>query len=213
MRIAAIIIAAALLLGGCNVVTSTKPLFAAADAQGQAQLRPGVWANERAGCKFDDTRPMDTWPDCADRWVVRPAAVLAARDNALPRDQWTLYSYLLVRGDPAILQIAASDPGGAATTYLYAGLRPLKRDGGGRVVEYKAWLAQCGPTPPADPSGKNDPLTTTQPLEGLVMDPAKHDCIASAPGPVRESVRLSEAWLGTDQEGRDRARWVRDGER
>jgi hypothetical protein len=212
MRIAAIVMAAGLLLGGCNIVTSTTPLFTPADAKGQAQLHPGVWADERTGCQFDDTRPVDTWPDCADGWVVRPAAVLSGRDKGVPADKWTAYPYLLVRGDPAVLQIAAADPGGAQT-YLYAGLRPLKLDAGGRVIEYQVWPAQCGPPPSATTPSGADPITTQHPLEGLAMDPAKHDCIASAPGPVRESVRLSETWLGTDQEGRDRARWVRDGER
>jgi hypothetical protein len=215
MRMAVLI--AAGLLAGCNMVTSPKPLFFAQDAVGQPQLRPGVWVDEQPGCPVDTDKPRDQWPDCADTWIVRPNEIVAAKDKGKPSDAGDHYPMLLAKGDPAVMQIALADDGGGPPTYVYIGLRVLKRDGQGRVVEYKMWPALCGPPPPpADPSPDGDPMLTRHPIDGLVIDRKNHDCVASEPGPVRVSVEKSEAWSDTgakDDEGRDRARWVRDGER
>jgi hypothetical protein len=212
MRIAAVL-GAAWLLAGCNSVVSTTPLFAASDAQGQPQLRPGVWSDENAPCEFDHSKPVSDWPGCATGWVVRPGVAMSFDDTGPPNPGQTRYPFVLAKGDPAVAQITLDDGGGAPPSYAYGGLRPLKLDAQGRVIEYRMWLALCGPPPPSDPSGEHDPTTTRQPIEGLVLDPSARDCVASAQGPVRESVRLSEAWSGADPQGRDRARWVRDGER
>jgi hypothetical protein len=210
MRIAAVIAVAAL-LGGCNVVTSTTPLFSAADARDQAQLRPGLWIQEKQGCAVDTALPIDRWPGCADGWVVRPDEIVAGRDPGAPPATWVHYPIVLARGDPAILQVAMAENGGAPT-YVYGGLRPLKLDSQGRVVEYRLWPALCGPPPEADPTGKTSATVTQHPIDGLVMDEKNQDCVASDPGPVRESVAKSEAWDNRDNQGRNLARWVRDGE-
>jgi hypothetical protein len=211
MRRAALICLAGL-LAGCNIVTSTTPLFSAYGAQGRAQLRPGVWIEEKQGCAVDTALPMDRWAACADGWVVEPNLILAGRDPGAPRATWVRYPIVLARGDPAILQVTMAEDGGAPT-YVYGGLRPLKQDGQGRVIEYRLWVAQCGPPPPPDPSGQRSAVGTLHPIDGLVMDAKNQDCVASAQGPVRESVAKSEAWDGDDSQGRNMARWVRDGDR
>ncbi len=85
------------------------------------------------------------------------------------------------------------------------------------MIEYKMWPALCGPPPPpGDPNPDGDPMLTRHPIDGLVLDRKNHNCVASAPAPVRVSAQQSEAWNDADakdNEGRDRARWVRDGER
>ena len=43
---------AALLLGGCSMVTSPEPMFTAADAVGAPALRDGLWGGE-------DCRPSE----------------------------------------------------------------------------------------------------------------------------------------------------------
>jgi hypothetical protein len=211
MRIKALIGLGAL-LAGCNMVTSTTPLFSSADARGQAQPRPGVWMDEDNTCVFDTTKPIGQWPDCADVWVVHPGAILAGRDRGTPTSTWVSYKTVVAKGDPAILQIevgADSPP----KSYIYAGLRPLKLDAQGRVIEYKAWTALCGPPPPADPTGQKGANATDQPIAGLVLDKGDNDCAASAKGPVLVSVKESQAWGGdTEGRGRDHSRWVRDGD-
>jgi hypothetical protein len=62
-------------------------------------------------------------------------------------------------------------------------------------------------------SAKKSAVVTQQPVDGLVVDKDKQDCIASAQGPVRESMLKSEAWDNGDNDGRNMACRVRDGER
>ena len=214
MRIAAWV-CAALMLGGCNFVTSPKPLFFAKDATGQPQLKPGIWMDEKAGCTIDPSQPLAKWPDCSDAWVVRPDEILAAKEADKPAkasSAWTHYKIVLARGDPAVLQVEVGNDGDLQLGYVYGGLRPLKLDAQGRVIEYKLWPALCGP-PPAEPTDTKGGFVTRHPIEGLKVDEKLQDCVASAQGPVQASVKLSEAWNDKDDnEGRDRARWVREGE-
>jgi hypothetical protein len=211
-------LAAVALVAACNSVTSTQPLFFARDTQGQPQMRPGIWADEATGCDVDTRLPMDKWPDCIDAWVVRPGELLGGRDPGTPPSQWTVYPFVLAQGDPAVLQVAVTEsgdpPAKAASGYVYAGVRPLKYDAQGRIVEYKMWPALCGPPPPPDPTGQKSTVMTQAPIEGLVMDKDQQDCVASDQGPVRVSVQKSEHWGdGGDSQGRDHAHWIRDGER
>jgi hypothetical protein len=202
----------AALLAGCNMVTSTGPLFSSAETAGQPQMRSGVWMDEDASCAVDRAQPVDKWPGCADSWVVHPGVILAGRDPGTPPSAWTRYPTLLVRGEPPVLQIAVGDDTGVAG-YAYVGLRVLKTDAEGRIIEYKAWPALCGPPPAPDPTGEKSAVLTDRPFDGLVLDAQHQDCVASAQGPVRVSARESEGWGGDeDHRGRDHARWVRDGE-
>ena len=204
---------AAGMLAGCNVITSPTPLFFPKDAKGQAQLRPGVWTDERKGCDYDASQPIDRWPDCANVWVVRPGEVVGIKDRGSPtRPSTAHYPIVLARGDPPVLQIGDTDDP-ASTLYLFGGLKPLKYDDQGRIVEYKAWPTLCGPPPAQDPTGgKPTPSLSQHMIEGLTPDDKQQDCIAHDQRPVRISARESEAWGGEDQEGRDLSRWVR-GER
>jgi hypothetical protein len=86
MRLAALIGLTALLTG-CCVVTSTVPLFSRDDIRGQAQLRSGVWIEEKQGCAVDTAQPVVSWAGCADVWVVRPNEILAGRDPGA-RSSW-----------------------------------------------------------------------------------------------------------------------------
>ena len=57
------LLAAAALLGGCNMVTTSTPLFAV--EAGSPKLKPGVWATPDAACVFDPNEPAERWPSCA----------------------------------------------------------------------------------------------------------------------------------------------------
>jgi hypothetical protein len=215
----AVLICTGLMLAGCNIVTSPKPLFFARDAEGQAQLRPGVWVEDKASCAFDSALPVDKWPDCIDSFVVRPGEILAAHDPAAPPGPYppNHFKMLLARGDPAVMQVEISEPDAPPMGYVYGGVRPLKLDVQGRIVAYKMWLALCGPPPAPDPTGAHSTVATQAPLDGLVVDKKLENCVASTQGPVRTSVKLSEAWNDADEKNAkdhgDRAHWVRDGEK
>jgi hypothetical protein len=201
----------ALMLGGCNLITSPTPMFSSADVRGQAQTRPGVWTEDQKDCAFDERQPMDTWPHCASGWVVQPGGVLAAPPGD-PPPPLHLYPTLLVAGDPPILQVRADDKPGAPPTYVYLGVKVLKTDAEGRITAYKGWPALCGPPPPKNTDGSpTNNGRTLQIIEGLKPDPDGANCIASTPAPIRLSAARSEAWR--DNADHDHAHWVRDGEK
>jgi hypothetical protein len=197
---------------GCNVIVSPTPLFFPKDSAGQAQLRPGVWTDERKGCDFDAGQPIDKWPDCANVWVVRPGEIVGTKDRGTDKATTARYPTVLAKGDPAVLQIGdTNDPD--SKLYLFLGIRPLKTDTQGRIVEFKAWPTLCGPPPTQDPNGKAVSSLSPKMIEGLTPDDKQQDCIAHDQRPVRIAARESEAWNGDDQDGRDLSRWVRDGEK
>jgi hypothetical protein len=145
--------------------------------------------------------------------VVHPGQILAGRDAKAPPSTWESYKTLLTTGNPAVLQVEVGPESDGPKGYVYVGVRTLKTDAQGRIIEYKAWPALCGPPPKPDPTGEKSAVVTDQPIAGLVVDKDKQDCIASAQGPVRAAVAQSEAWNGDDNGGRDTARWIRDGDK
>ena len=216
MRIALALVALAL-VSACNSVTSTKPLFFERDAEGQPQLRPGIWTDEATGCDVDTRLPMDQWPGLHRRLGRAPGrAARRPRGNpALAVDSLSVRPGAGRSGGDAGRGGGGGDPPSESRLgYVYAGVRPLKYDAQGRIVEYKMWPALCGPPPPPDPTGEKSAVMTEAPIEGLVMDKDQQDCVASDQGPVRVSVQKSEHWGdGGDSQGRDHAHWIRDGER
>lgn len=199
---AIMIVACALALGGCNFVYSEKPMFTAADARGGAPLRPGVWMKPEADCVFDKATPIKTWPSCASAIVVRADRLV---DPAKPGKD---ILYVLTAGDPPVFQTPVVDDH-KATIYVYGGLRTIRKDAQGRVLEFSSWIAQCGPPPPKPKADDAKPRYVTEhPLPGLKIDEKTGMCLALKPGPVRDAVKASEAWSDDTRP----ASWVRDGE-
>jgi|SRR5579862_279381 hypothetical protein len=209
--------ASATALAGCgNAVTSPKALFAAPDARGQAQPRPGVWgyssSTKLPTCKVDTSQPVGTWDSCAGGFIVRPGEIYSqdGPDKPLKLD----YRFVLARGAPAVLQaleLGDKDFGGQ---YYFAGVRPLKFDAQGRVIELRAWQAMCGPPPPDDPTGNAHKLTDRM-IPGLTADDRRDNCIAKSAAPVRLSAKDSDSWAAKSSGGVSEMylQWVRDGER
>ena len=203
-------------LAGCgNEVTSPKPLFSTRDARGQAQPRPGVWAYSSSSklptCKVDMSQPLTTWDDCAGGFVVRPGEIFGkvAAGKPLALD----YRFVLARGAPAVFQVLVVGDKDLAGQYYYTGMRPLKFDKQGRVIELKAWQAMCGPTPPDDPAQHPSKLTDRM-IRGLTPDARKQNCVAASAAPVRVSVKDSDAWVAKSGGAVNEmyVQWVRDGE-
>jgi hypothetical protein len=172
-----------------------------------------VWTDDRKDCAFDEHRPLEAWPQCANGWIVRPDGVLGAATGGAPVAAWRLYPTLLAAGDPPILQVRADDKPNQPPTYVYLGLRVLKSDARGRVTAYRQWPVLCGPPPPSDANGPTNGGLTLQPIEGVTPDKDNSNCVALTPAPIRVSAVRSEAWREKGDDGRDRAHWIRDGER
>jgi hypothetical protein len=187
LRLAAL--AAAMALGGCNMVVTDKPLFSAADAGKVPSFRPGIWTGDHPDCAFDESLPQNKWPACAN-----PVAPM----NTAP-------IWLAVEGEPDILQVPLSKvlhvegPG-----FIYIGWRPRKLDGHGLVIDADLWPVLCGP-PPADQKA----ALTSQLSPGLQPKSDKANCTTAAKDALRNAARVSEAWT-SKKDTSTHSHWVRD---
>lgn len=198
---------AASALGACNVVATKDPLFTQADAS-PLKLHDGVWAPEDDRCRFDETRPVEAWPDCAQPLRVRDGEFLTWQaDNKSWRSDAT-GRILIVAGDPMILE-ARDIPENSEPIYVYAGFTP-RSDAQGRIVSIQAWPVLCGPPPPGPKGAPATQAGTKAPFPGLTMDAKGQTCTTSDPNALRSAARASKGLAST---GLARAHWVRDGER
>jgi hypothetical protein len=212
MRSLPLIVATLLLLGGCNMVTSKRPLFNVADQAGAPTLRTGLWIRPDPACVFDPATPARTWPECASLVVLHPhrfTGLLMGGDYRWVRERAQIgVPYVLAGAYPSVLQVRLSDPG-KPPAYVFQGLRPTRFDAQGQVIEAKLWLVQCGPPEPPRPD-QTDHLyrATKSPLAGLIMD--ESNCIARDPQTVVAATRASEGWPQNDGAAAPTIRWVRD---
>ena len=193
---------------------SAKPVFDATDMVGAPPLKPGVWASPDPGCSFDEAKPAAEWPSCASGAVIQgdKAWAVGHSDKAS--------GYILAGGDPRVMQAIAdlSDMSGSNVTvtekgpiYLFIAVKPLARDGDGRITRAEAWFIQCGPPPPKPKDGTPDATDpkaygSKQPLPGLTMD--NGECAPRDKAAVRGAAAPSRAWADQLMQ----MHWVRDGE-
>lgn len=216
------VLAAALILGGCNMVYAEHPLFTAADAAGAPALRPGIWSKRAADCVFDAARPISEWPECADPVLITPDRI---GDPGKPDKQG---GYVLAGGDPRVMQMELTLDADKPPIWIFVGLKPLKSDTEGRITEARTWIVLCGPPPPPPPETPPPPPNETpeqaearaqaeiaaamaagvtrEPLPGLEIKDGM--CVARERDPVRNATRASLAW---DDDGPSVIYWVRDG--
>jgi len=221
---AAALVAAALALGGCNLVVSATPVFSAADAAGAPPLRPGVWAAPQPNCDFKPADPLAAWPDCAGGAVITATAFVTAVDpsNVGPSGQAPApgaakpqknVPYILAAGDPRVLQIDMElplDPAAKTRLFVFAALKPTTHDADGRITGAEIWFVQCGPPPPPKPTGSGGGTETggitDHPLPGMTVDKGG-TCTTNDKAALRNAAVASRAWA--DPVGA--LHWVRDG--
>lgn len=198
----------AMSLGACNLVITAEPTFSAEDAGGAAGLRTGLWVNVDKDCDVDLAKPASTWPKCANWVVVKPDALSGTNENG----ESFSAPYVLAAGDPRVMQLALTEPESKETLYLYLGLKALKLDDDGRIIEYAGWIVQCGPPPPKD-AKKADGMPrfgSLEPFPGMIMDEQQSGCSPSSKAALIRAAGLSEAY-DLDNKGKVN-RWLRDGE-
>ena len=203
----AVLALAASALNACNVVATKDPLFSQADAS-PLKLHDGVWAPENDQCRFDQAKPIDAWPDCAEPLLVRDGEFLTWQpDNKTWRSDAT-GRILIVAGDPMILE-ARDTPQNSEPIYVYAGFVP-RTDAQDRIVGLQAWPVLCGPPPPGPKGAPATQAGTKAPFPGMTMDAKGQTCTTSDPRALRSAARASK---GLATKGLASAHWVRDGER
>jgi hypothetical protein len=208
-------LAASFSLGGCNLVISPTPVFTAADAEGAAPLKPGLWASPDKNCQFDEAKPASEWPSCAQGSVITPTQAygVGSPEKATP--------YVLASGDPRVLQAIAdlSDKGSENASvktngpiYMFIAVKPLASDMQGRIIKAEAWFIQCGPPPPKPKDNSPDAMkpeayATKHPLPGMKMDNGA--CAPADKAAVRNAAGPSRKWADQLMT----LHWVRDGDK
>lgn len=183
MRRAAAILSLTLLLGGCNTVMSTTPLFTEADTAGAPVLRSGLWIAVDAKCRFDTSGPIASWPDCA-------GALMVDRNGKLRFEEKEPLASVLAAGEPLILQMGGEGEAGGG--YYFFGVRPVRKRWDGQVVALSTWPVMCGPDPPDDAKDANGGklVVTLAPGPGLTVE--GNVCMAHDQAAVRAAAAASE---------------------
>ncbi len=191
------------LLVACTGVVSTTPWFGPADAAGAARLREGVWRLAQPAdkpCALDETRPLESWPDCAMGLVVTSSQIKGMRRGDDGKIEWDAFPYVLAAGDPPILQL--EDTSGGAPSYIYIWLKPTGFSADGRVVQVRGWRVLCGPPPPPDGQAS----ATLYP--GMTSHDG--DCTAASRDALAAAAKSSQHDDPTDWTD---VRWLRAGDR
>ena len=169
-------------LGGCGVI-SQEPLFPL-DQASKHPLRDGLWAITNPGC---DVKPMPAGqplPECVGYTMTIAGSRLELVLTALPFGMQTPAQlramngqtrapgdFVLVDGDPAIIEIIGHKPASATPQpsapapvpgaqaqaephVSYMSMRPLDEDVQGRVVRGVIWSIPCPDKPDSAPGFK-----------------------------------------------------------
>lgn len=201
-------LAAAVVLGGCNMISTETPMFDAADA-GAPALREGVWLIDDPECVVDDRAPASTWPECAN-WMLLEGGMMkfpgetgmsGLGDDELP--------VVLTGGTPRVWQVTLKSPKDDKAMNLYLGFEAIETGADGRIVRYRSWPGQCGPLPPPPPGGPDKPadLVTQRPFPGLTVQ-KDGTCTPRDEAALRDGVARSQAL----DPGRlkEEGRWIRE---
>ena len=203
------VVAAALTLGGCNLVVTPSPLFSAADQAPGALPRPGVWRTaQKPDCAFDPEKPLGEWPECSGGVALQAGGRARYFDHAAKPPAWKTQPLLFLPGSPMIGQVEVTVVGEAlpvAKPYVYLGVRPTRTDEAQRIVAMKVWPVQCGPPPPGD-----TPSLTKSLLPGLTAERGELACTTMKVAALRAAAAASEAWAPEPMRGE--WTWVRDGD-
>ncbi|NBB14890.1 hypothetical protein GVN21_05865 [Caulobacter sp. SLTY] len=197
-------------LSACNLVITTEPTYTAADAAGAPAMKDGLWVSVEKGCDVDLKKPATEWPECAGWIVVKDGAMTGVGDDGQPFK----VPFVLAAGDPRVMQIELQEKGDGPKLFMYIGVKPVKSDGEGRIIEYTGWIVQCGPPPPKDSKREDGQprFGTLEPSPGMVMDEQQSGCTPSSKAALTGAAKLSERYELSEPRG-EATRWVRDGDK
>jgi hypothetical protein len=179
---------AAVLLGGCSMVTSETPMFSAADAVGSPELRDGLWGGE--DCRPAEVRKaVRRWKACD--WVLKRGGEWLSLDE----EAWEATPFMIANGAPLVAQLQDKP-----LAYLYYGLEPLEQDARGGVIRARIWPVLCT---------DKDPAAKSETFPNLTM---REDggCTPSGPQAVRDAARSSRGALPEKPDGDQIVHWLRD---
>jgi hypothetical protein len=164
------LLAATLLLAGCNMIMTEQPMFSATD-RGTPELREGVWLSDDPECPVDDSRPVDAWPTCASWMVVKNGLMTFPGESAATGLADDPMPFLITGGRPRIWQLSITEPRSGRAMTFYVGFEATEVGPDGKVIAYRTWPGLCGPPPPRQPGASEDDVSdmvTHAPFAGLI---------------------------------------------
>jgi len=195
--IVGVLVCAALALAGCNFVMTVSAIFTPADAGGPS-LKPGYWSSPY--CTIDAAANRESI--CAQGYLMTASEMRqidqsGAADAGEPH-QHEFTTYLLVAGDPMVMQLAYTNPevGPEPGAYVFIAVKPTALDASGRIVAATVWPVLCGPPAPqpkpdapVGPSGF--PPSTNHPFAGITLGDA--GCIPADKAALSKAAKASRA--------------------
>lgn len=152
-----------LILSGCGIAVSDKPMLAAADTTGAPQFEDGVWLmpglDEEEACKVDTKQPVSAWPACAD-WALHRDGQWFARegDSGIATKPVPREAVVVSNGDVAIIQLESEPKPGAEPDpmpYMFIAF-DNKPAATAKLRSIRFWIVMCGRYEPNDAAKGDD---------------------------------------------------------
>ena len=136
------------LLGGCNVAMSDKPLFAEAQRSPTLLLADGIWTLDKLDCVADLAKPRKEWPKCVD-WVIVSDNKAVLGSDSKPGDG--PQDIMIVDGKPPLLQAKVTTTN-SPPAWGYLVFNPQSAAKNGRITAVQVWAVACGTEEPGEGS-------------------------------------------------------------
>ncbi|PAL19560.1 hypothetical protein CD928_19325 [Sphingopyxis sp. GW247-27LB] len=198
------------LLGGCTMAVSDKPMLGAADLAGAPRFEDGVWLiselDETKPCPVDTAQPVSRWAPCAN-WAVHRDGQWFAREKDTGIKIRPLAGLITVSGgEIAIIQMenAVIDNSTAAAdtdpTPFFFGAFDNVPTSAEKLRSVKLWLVMCGQYRPRKTT------TNDETAEEFVRYPGfDEQCRPASIDALRAAAEASRP----PESGRAHVRWTR----
>jgi hypothetical protein len=212
----------ALLLAGCNIVVSSKPVFTATDIGRPPVLKPGLWAEHPPCAPAAGPRSPPCVPPLAnyritaddmtelsppsapfmggyasDAGADTDASPPGAQPQRPPAGVDPRADYVLASGAPPVAQLRVTGPLTREISpelYLYVAFTPTGRDRSGRIISAIVWPVPCGPPSSIDRDMRDGvAFSTRHPSAGLSIGPGSA-CTPKNGAAVLNAARRGLGW-------------------
>lgn len=205
-------VAAAVLLSGCAVLTAPAPLFTPGDQDASFRLEEGLWAFRRDDCRADPARSAPARKSCLDwarirrlddgGWIAEPASPDDAGDAPV---RFGVYpATVAAQGAVAPVYVAEGrsekDPGPSYAAIIPRATGAADRDGGAGAVRRVVLIAlDCSA------------ITRDGPIPDIIVETKEgrvSGCVAKTKDAVREAARRAVV-QDAPRIGEEELAWVR----
>jgi hypothetical protein len=223
IRLKGLGVVCALLLAGCNIVISTRPVFKATDIGHPPIVKPGLWSENRpcdmhakpgsapcappvANYRITASDMTELSPPSAPFMAVSTRTGQSAEAEASPPGappegpQAGLDSradYVLASGRYPVAQIHVTGPLArkfGPDLYLYVAFTPIMRDRSGQITSALVWAVPCGPPRYDSVDMQDDAGFLTRHLSAGLSKGPRSACTPKDGGAVLRAAARGREW-------------------